>query len=119
VEIEGRPAEPRQPVVATCGEALCVNPAHLKATSTSDAAQRAAKKGAWKGKARAAKIASTRRANINKKLDMDKAREIRMSTESGPVLAARYGVNRSLISRIKRGTDWKDYANPYSALGAR
>ena len=120
VEIDGRPAEPRQPVVATCGEALCVNPAHLKATSTSDAAKRAAKKGAWQGKARAAKIAKTRRrSNVNKKLDIDKAREIRMSTESGPVLAARYGVNRSLISRIKRGTDWKDYANPYSALGAR
>ena len=120
VEIEGRPAEPRQPVVATCGEALCVNPAHLKATSTSDAAKRAAKKGAWQGKARAAKIAKTRRrSNVNKKLDIYKAREIRMSTESGPVLAARYGVDRSLISRIKRGTDWKDYANPYSALGAR
>ena len=71
-------------------------------------------------KARTAKIAKTRRhSNVNKKLDIDKAREIRMSTESGPVLAARYGVNRSLISRIKRGTDWKDYANPYAALGAR
>ena len=81
-----------------------------------DAAQRAAKKGAWKGKARAAKIASTRRANINKKLDMDKAREIRMSTESGPVLAARYGVNKSLINGIKRGTAWKDYSNPFAAL---
>ena len=120
VEIEGRPAEPRQPVVVTCGEALCVNPAHLKATSASDAAKRAAKKGAWQGKARAAKIAKTRRrSNVNKKLDIDKAREIRMSPESGPVLAARYGVDRSLISRIKRGTDWKDYANPYAALGAR
>lgn len=120
VDLDGRPAEPRQPVITTCGEMLCVNPAHLKATSTSDAAMRAAEKGAWKGKARAAKIASTRRANVNKKLDMDKAREIRMSNESGPVLAARYGVNRSLINGIKRGTVWKDYANPFAALmGAR
>ena len=120
VAIDGRPAEPRQPVVATCGEALCVNPAHLKATSTSDAAKRAAKRGVWSGKARGAKIAAARRSQPDVKLDMEKAREIRMSAESGPVLAERYGVTRNRINDIKRGRAWKDYANPYAALmGAR
>ena len=39
-----------------------------------------------------------------------------MSTESGPALADRYGVNRSLINRIKRGDAWKDYTNPFGGL---
>ena len=119
VALDGREAMPRQPVVATCGEALCVNPAHLKATSNSDAAKRAAERGVWSGKARGAKIAAARRSQPDVKLDMEKAREIRMSAESGPVLAERYGVTRNRINDIKRGTAWKDYANPYAALGAR
>jgi hypothetical protein len=49
---------------------------------------------------------------------MDQARTIRMSGESGPVLATRYGVNRSVINNIKLGRSWKDYKNPFSALMA-
>ena len=47
---------------------------------------------------------------------MEQVREIRLSEDSGPVLAERYGVNRSLIGGIRRGTAWRDYSNPFAGL---
>lgn len=118
LDLVGTPVMPRQPVVTTCGEKLCVNPAHLKASTIAAVAKASADQGAFSGMARAAKIANFKRSK-SAKLDIDKAREIRLSSESGPVLAARYGVNKSVINNIKRGVSWKDYANPFFALGAR
>lgn len=119
VELAGRPAATRQPVVCSCDEKLCCNPAHLKSSSNSDVGKKAAKKGAFSGKARGAKIAASKRAAG--KLTMDDARAIRASSETGPILAARYGVNRSLIQSIRTGKAWKDYSNPFGGLmgGAR
>ena len=108
---------PREPIGCTCGEKLCVNPAHLFQSSAQKVAKLAAKRGAWKGLDRAIKISVAKRATG--KLDIDKAREIRLSEEPGPVLAERYGVNKSLINNIKRGNVWKDYGNPFAGLGAR
>lgn len=114
VELDGRPAEVRQPVITTCGDPMCVNPAHLRQSSTSEVGKRTAAAGGWKGKARGSKIAAKKRATG--KLTMEIAREIRMSVESGPVLSARYGVDKSLVNRIKRGHAWKDYTNPFGGL---
>ena len=114
VALDGRPAEPRQPVITTCGEQKCVNPAHLRSSTISAVGKRAAAAGGWKGKARGSKIAAKKRATG--KLTMEIAREIRMSVESGPVLSARYGVDKSLVNRIKRGHAWKDYTNPFGGL---
>ena len=115
-ELTGGVLVPRQPVETMCGERLCINPAHLNATTVSGIAKRAAARGAWSGKARASKIAASKRGKG--KLTMDDARVIRLSDESGPVLAARYGVNRSLVNGIKRGKSWKDYSNPVAGLMA-
>lgn len=112
--MNGGKLKPRQPVDVTCDERKCVNPAHLKASSVSEIAKKAAKRGAFSGKARSAKIAAARRDKA--KLTIEQAREIRMSQESGPVLAKRYGVNRSVINGIKAGTRWKDYTNPFAGL---
>ena len=51
-------------------------------------------------------------------LTIEQAREIRMSDESGPVLALRYGVDKSLINGIKAGRNWKEYSNtnPFAGL---
>ena len=108
---------PRQPIGCTCGDKLCVNPAHLYQSSFSKVAKIAAKNGAWQGQDRAIKISIAKRATA--KLDPQKAAEIRMSDESGPVLAERYGVNRSLVNSIKRGLIWRDYSSPFAGLGAR
>lgn len=105
---------PRKPIDSHCNERLCVNPAHLFQSTSSKIAIKAAKRGAFSSKARSAKIAAAKRAKG--KLTLEQAREIRMSSESGPVLALRYGVNRSLINNIKAGRAWKDYANPFAGL---
>lgn len=63
-------------------------------------------------------VTSTREARKRAKLDIEKAREIRASDETLDQMAARYGVDRTLCSQIRRGTAWKE-ANPFSGLGAR
>lgn len=114
LRMSGKPLKPRQPVEATCDERLCVNPAHMRASSTAAIAQKAAKRGAYSSISRRAKIAASRRGKM--KLTMEQAREIRCSEESGPVLAQRYGVNRSLVNNIKAGRAWRDYSSPFAGL---
>lgn len=63
-------------------------------------------------------ITSTRVSRARAKLTIAKAREIRQSTESIDVLAARYDVDRTLCHAIRRGTAWKE-ASPFMGLGAR
>lgn len=115
-ELAGGELEPRIPIDTRCGERTCVNPDHLFKATVSGIAKRAARKGAWKSKTRAAKIAAAKRAKG--KLTIEQAREIRMSTESGPKLAAIYGVNKSLITGIRSGRNWKEYSNsnPFAGL---
>ena len=89
VALDGRPAKPRQPVVATtCGEARCCNPAHLQATTVAAVAQHAAAQGKFSSLTRRAKVAAHRRAAPGVKLTMEIAHTIRASDETGPVLAA-------------------------------
>lgn len=116
-ELTTGPLETRVPIATTCDEKLCINPAHLKKTTASAVGAKAGARGAWSGKARGAKIAAAKRAKSSK-ITMDDARVIRMSDESGPVLAARYDVNRSVINGIKAGTRWRDYSNPFAGLMA-
>lgn len=108
---------PRQPVVAKCDDKRCVNPACLKASSTQEVSQIAGKAGKMSSLAKGAKIAAFKRANMAK-ITMDVARSIRMSTETGPVLAARYKIDKALVNRIKNGGAWRDYSNPFMGLMA-
>lgn len=105
---------PRQPVDVTCDERLCINPKHLKASSTAEIAQKAARQGKFSGVARAAKIAAVRRTKA--KLTIEQAREIRISEVPNKELAALYGVHKSVIQGIKTGTRWKDHQNPWAGL---
>lgn len=116
LEASGKTVAPRHPVVTTCGNDECCNPAHLKQVTIQKMCQAAAANGAWQTPARAAKIAAAKRKDC--KLTMEQAQEIRLSTESGPILAERYGVNRSLINGIKRGERWKDFSSPWAGLMA-
>lgn len=106
----------RVPIDTKCGERKCINPAHLFESTTQQVAKRAAKRGAFSSATRGAKIAKAKRAKG--KLTIEIAREIRMSDESGPVLALRYGVDKSLINGIKAGRAWKEYgnSNPFAGL---
>jgi hypothetical protein len=101
--------------VTTCNDRRCVCSDHLRASTTADVSKAAAARGAFSGVARAAKIAASKRAVG--KINADIATAIRISSETGPVLAARHGIARSLVNRIKSGHAWKQYgANPFSGL---
>lgn len=113
-ELHGGTLTARQPIATMCGEKLCVNPEHLKASTVAKVAQAAAKRGAWTGLTRSAKIATKKRKTA--KINMGIAQEIRNSTEINKVLAARFGINKSLAARIKSGHAWRDYSNPFQGL---
>ncbi|MDD0837892.1 hypothetical protein PSQ40_04840 [Curvibacter sp. HBC61] len=116
IEAKGQELAPRQPVMTTCGEKLCVSPAHLTPTSWAVIGQAAAKRGAFSRPDRRAKIAAARRKAG--KLTMEKAREIRLSTDTYEVLSARYGVNRTIISRVKNGRAWVEFNSPLPSLSS-
>lgn len=102
-------------ILPSCGNEFCVNPAHQAALTESQKGKVAAERGAFSYAVRAAKIAEARRKQM--KLTIEQAREIRASEEAEPVLAARYGINKSLVGRIRRGQAWKEYgANPWAGL---
>jgi hypothetical protein len=117
-ELAGKRIKDGMSVVPVCGNPKCVNPEHQKVMTESEKLKKAAEKGAFSGIARAKRIAECQRKSKSK-LTAEQANEIRFSSESGPVLAARYGVNKSVVNKIKRGESWKDYSNPFSSLGAR
>lgn len=117
-QLAGGQLKRRVPIDASCNERLCINPEHLHQSSTRKIGQKAAARGAWRTKSRAAKIASAKRASPQAKLTIEDARVIRLSLDSGPALAARYGVNRAVITGIKAGTRWRDYSNPFAGLMA-
>ena len=104
-------------VVPDCDNPYCINPAHQKTLTESQNGKRAAANGSFSRPARGKKIAETRRKTVAK-LTAEQAMEIRMSDECGPVLAERFGINKSRVNAIKRGEAWKDYSNPFAGLGA-
>lgn len=99
----------------SCGNVECVNPDHtLYRTERGHFKSMAKKVGA--SPVRALKLSQYHRTVGKAKLTEEKAQEIRLSNESGPVLAERYGVNRSLISRVRRGEIWRCMTNPFRGL---
>lgn len=115
--LNGGELKHRQPIDCRCSNKLCVNPAHLFQSTSQKVAKKAAKRGMWSGEARSRKISAKKRQQS--KLNPSIAADIRLSNESGPILAERYGVNKSLVNSIKRGEIWKDYSSPFAGLGAR
>lgn len=97
-----------------CGNPYCVNPAHMACLTESQKSKRAAKRGTLMTAAKAKAISDTRRKSA--KISVEIAQIIKVSDESGPALAERYGVDRTLVSKIRRGQIWKDYSNPFAGL---
>lgn len=46
--------------------------------------------------------------NVNARLDMTKAREIRASSDTDAELGRRYGVSRETIRQIRLGRTWRE-----------
>lgn len=93
-------------VMHSCDNPLCVNPKHLSVGSSRDNTKDAMRKGRMRFTFGPGY--DPRRGRGPRKLDDEKARTIKTSSESNSVLAERYGVDISLISRIKSGKAWRN-----------
>jgi hypothetical protein len=109
----GKP-QPKGHYANTCGECRCVNPDHTIYRSQ-DAHMRTMGRGK-SSLTKAAKLREYRISTGQAKLSESKAQEIRLSDDSGPVLAERFGVSRGLINRIKRGRAWRVLSSPWQGL---
>jgi len=99
----------------TCGNHLCVNPDHTVWKSEAVHMRFMSKKRQYSN-VTANKLRKFRVETGLAKLSESKAQEIRLSGESGPVLAQRYGVSRSWINKIKRGAAWRVLSSPFAGL---
>jgi len=111
------PLTPKLRAVPNCGNPYCVNPDHCKPMTEQQKAKKYAKAGSYSGAKKAAKIAAYKR--LTSKLSMEIAQEIIARPEPAYVLAKVYGVDKSMVSRIRRGEAWRDYSSPFVGLGAR
>ena len=115
-EMSGRKLFRRSFIVVTCGNESCLNPDHLKQLTQAEHMRQLAKHGVQGGLVRAANIAKTKRKLLGK-ITMEQARQIRDSDETCKALAERYGMSAERISRIRKGTAWREYAgNPFAGL---
>lgn len=107
-ELARRKLKPGESPWRSCRCRDCLAPEHLRAGTKADW-------GAWRKQngfaklspdARAANILSKRRiADIG---GAEKAAAIRASDKSGAELARQYGISKTAVSRIRRGTSWAE-----------
>jgi hypothetical protein len=95
-----------------CNNPYCLNPAHQVQMTRRQRIVKAAEQGTMSGLS-VKRIMSVRARG---KLTIEKAREIRASTEPTKTLAARYGVDKSLIGRVRSGHDWRELSSPFAGL---
>ena len=105
--ISGRSAPEGLHIRMGCGNRRCINFDHFRLLSRRSSGREAAASGSFSRPARLAAITVGARRGKNAKLDETKVAHIRSSAEPGYVLAEVYGVNKSLISRIRRGEAWR------------
>lgn len=99
----------------TCGNPLCVNPSHTLWRGEKSHMRHMAKKRKVTA-VTAMKLREYRIKSGMAKIDEAQAEEIRMSNESGPVLAERFGVSKSWINKIKRGRAWRVLSSAWEGL---
>ncbi len=116
-EIAFGPIPPKRFVGLKCECRDCLEPTHMHLVTKSQASQKGnASPGVRLRKA----VASAKAHRARGKLTMEQAQEIKASSLSCDEGAERYGVDRTLISKIRRGRAWHDLTpNPFTGLGAR
>jgi len=100
--------------VPKCRNGLCVNPEHTTYNDPKQHMKKAARK-ALKSPTRRLKIQIHKRAT-NAKLTQEKADEIRCSEGPSRLIAEKYGVNKSVVCRIRAGKAWVNLSNPFAGL---
>lgn len=105
--------KPGYRVMTTCNTPLCVNPAHLKATSPSVYSRSIRNPST---PAKLSRIAVNReKHNFRIVLDMEKATQIRMSEKPAKELADEYGVSLRAIQDVLNYATW-NRNNMFSGL---
>jgi hypothetical protein len=102
---------PNQVVTTNCGNKRCINPDHLRVVSK----KTVFKITDYKNPVRSAKLSAYARAT-RAKLNIEQAREIRLSDKTHRELALEYGVNKNTIRNIKAGITWKETGNLWRGL---
>ena len=103
----------------TCGNPACVNPDHTGRSTRAQMNRRImADMNTATNTLRIKRIAEVKR-RTDAKLSLDDVSQIRASEEKHEDLAARYGVSKSLIGRVRRGEVWRTFsASPFAGLFA-
>lgn len=115
-EARNGPLTPKELISTSCGNRLCLE--HLEKVTRAEVSRRANADPRMKA-AKRVKSAAWARAN-SKKLDMEKANAIRASADNDHTLAALYGVDHSMISKVRRNQAWvESFSSPFAGLGAR
>lgn len=102
--------------VTRCDNPDCVNPEHVLFRSDEQHMQRIGRGSAMGNITKSMKLRKFRISIGHTKLSEQIAQEIRLSNETCAALGQRYGVDKSLVSKVRRGTAWRVLANPFAGL---
>lgn len=94
--------------VIGCKSADCVNPEHCRSGTRMQHGKYLKATGLGQTHVKRSVAAKTARLN-RAKLDMDKVRAIRRSTDRHEVEAAKHGVSESCIRGVRAGTSWREH----------
>jgi hypothetical protein len=110
-ELKNGEIPPGMLVSTTCGRAGCLE--HLALSTKSEIVARSHERPHTKARVTAANRRSARRERA--KINMDIAREIRASDETGLAIAARLGISNDLVSLVRQGKSWRE-PSPFAGL---
>ena len=105
----------------TCGNRLCINPAHARVTTRGVMLTEMASAGRFKF-SNAKSVASTKSRRAASRISMDDARAIRAKAMAGvrrKELAAEYGLCDSSIDNIVNGRTWREAVGSSSVFNWR
>ncbi len=113
----GRPLTPREMASCTCGEIKCLEWDHIRVADISTIRAEAGAKGNYSHPTKGMRISLARRKVS--KLNEQRVREIRASTDPSHIEAVKHGVSPSMVRRIRAQDRWREIGNPFQGLGAR
>lgn len=106
-------------VTTTCGNPRCVCPDHLLVVDKKQMGKLVAKRTGYAQRPeRRTRIATARRLGEGK-VTKEIVADIRTSGLLIRELAAKHGLAKATVSRIRRHASWIDYVTPFTGLGAR
>lgn len=108
--------QPGDVTPSSCGNPLCVHPEHAMSIPKTEHMQMLGRIG---GKDPKRLVTIKVRRHPLQKLEPPQIKEIRRSTEPAASLAQRFGVSKSLVSRVRRLEARQLLHNPFAGLGAR